>query len=143
MDFFFDFSIFKIFVTVNIFNRFDNRKDILALAIILPKAGKHFHIGNVSLQNIHPIYRSAELAIILGRMRGHGFGYEACKLIVEHGFNAMNLHRISCGTFSTNSAMQKIARKLGMEREGIRKYAAYKDGAWVDVYEYGMCRFDK
>lgn len=113
----------------------------LALAIIDKKVGSH--IGNISLQNIHPTYHSAELAIILGSKRGKGYGLEAANLICEHGFNAMNLHRISCGTFRHNIAMQKIAVKLGMKLEGIRREAAYKDGKWVDVFEYGMVRFDK
>jgi len=121
----------------------DNRKDVIALAIIFPKADKHYHIGNVSLQNIHPINRSAELAIIMGRMHGHGFGFEACKLIVNHGFSVLGLHRITYGTFRHNIAMQKIALKLGMKLEGIRRQAAWKDGEWADVFEYGMVRFDK
>ena len=100
------------------------------------------HIGNISLQNIHPINRSADLAVIIGYKKywGQGYGYEACKLIVEHAFKELNLRRISCGTFNTNYGMQAIANKLCMKREGMRKEAVYKNGQWLDVIEYGLLR---
>lgn len=98
------------------------------------------HIGNVALQNIHPIYRSADFAIVIGDKRawGRGLGYEAAKLIINHGFNGLGLLRIACGTFSNNDAMCKLASKLGMREEGRRRKAAYKYGEWRDVIEYGL-----
>ena len=115
----------------------DSRKDVLALAIIDKKVGNH--IGNISLQNIHPVYRSAELAIILDNIAwAKGFATEAVKLIIAHGFNALNLHRISCATFRHNQGMRSLAIKAGFRIEGICKQAAWKDGNWVDVVEYGL-----
>jgi [ribosomal protein S5]-alanine N-acetyltransferase len=98
------------------------------------------HIGNVALQNISLINRNAEFAIILGDRShwGKGVGELASKAILEHGFNKLNLHRIYCGTAATNEGMKKLALKLGMKEEGIRKEHLFLSGKWVDVVEYGI-----
>lgn len=115
-------------------------EDRIVLAIEDRVSG--LHIGNVSLQSIHPVYRSAELAILLGDPASHGkgVGSECCRLMVEHGFMRLNLHRIYLGTFSTNSGMLRIAQKLGMKEEGRRREAAFKNGVYVDVIEFGLLR---
>lgn len=110
----------------------------LILAIVRREDDRH--IGNIALQNIHPVYRSAEFSIILGERATWGKGYatEAAQLLYEHGFAALNLHRIACGTFSDNLAMQRLAASLGMREEGRRRQAAFKRGRYVDVIEYGI-----
>lgn len=100
------------------------------------------HIGNVSLLDIDWISRSANFAVLLGDREfwGRGLGYEAGKLVVEYGFQRLNLHRIYCGTSSHNVGMQKLAEKLHMVKEGIRRQAMYKSGEYVDILEYGLLR---
>jgi RimJ/RimL family protein N-acetyltransferase len=118
-----------------------NSKDNLVLAIIA-KNGKH--IGNISLQKIDFVSRNAEYAIILGEKDywGKGIAKEASALILKHGFEELNLHRIYCGTSENNKAMQKLAFALGMKEEGRRKEALYKNGKYVDIIEYGLLRKD-
>jgi [ribosomal protein S5]-alanine N-acetyltransferase len=118
-----------------------NRSD-LVLAII--DAGSGTHIGNISLQQIHPVYHSAEFAIVIGDKAfwSKGYGLEAGKLICGHGFSRLNLHRIYCNTFDNNTAMKKLALSLGMAEEGRRKEAAYTQGSYLDVIEYGMTKED-
>lgn len=115
-------------------------KESLILAIVASDEG--CHIGNVALQAIHPVYHSAELSIILGDQAywGKGFAIEACRLICRHGFDALNLNRISCGTFAPNAGMRNLALALGMREEGVRRQAAYKNGHFIDVVEFGMLR---
>lgn len=115
-------------------------KNALILAIIDKQTSKH--IGNVSLQAINFINRSAELAILLGERDswGKGIGTEACRLMMMHGFKSLNLHRIYLGTASSNHGMQKIADRLGMSREGCRKEAFFKNGVYEDIIEYGIIR---
>jgi len=110
----------------------------LVLAIIDKASGRH--IGNVSLQAIDWMSRNAEFAIILGEREwwGKGIGAEASKMMVEHGFKVLNLHRIYCFTPTANVPMRKIAERLGFEEEGIQKEALYKDGMFHDVVAYGL-----
>lgn len=117
-----------------------SQKRDLVLAIIAKDSGKH--IGNISLQNIHPTNQSAEYAIILGDKEywGKGIAKEASHLILKHGFEELNLHRIYCGTSVKNIPMQKLADSLGFAQEGIRKDAMFKNGEFVDVIEYGLLR---
>jgi ribosomal-protein-alanine N-acetyltransferase len=98
------------------------------------------HIGNISLQSISWVDRSAEIAFVLGEKEywGKGVMLEAGKMILDHGFNMLNLHRIHCGTTSDNQGMQKLAEKLGMEKEGVRKEALFNNGKFHDVIEYGI-----
>jgi len=112
----------------------------LVLAIVDKENGTH--IGNIALQKIDLISRNAEYAILVGDKAywGKGVGKEASQLILRHGFEAMNLHRIYCGTASTNAGMQKLATSLGFIEEGRRKEAHYKNGAYADLIEYGLLK---
>jgi RimJ/RimL family protein N-acetyltransferase len=71
---------------------------------------------------------------------GKGYGEEAAFLITAYGFERLNLHRIYCGTFGNNVSMKKLAIKLGMRQEGIRREAVYKEGNYLDIYEYGLLK---
>lgn len=98
------------------------------------------HIGNVSLQDIDDVNRSAELAIIIGDKDfwDKGVGKEACQLVIDHGFNDLNLHRIYCGTSDENIGMQKLAVKLGFQQEGSAREALFKNGAYRHILNFGL-----
>jgi [ribosomal protein S5]-alanine N-acetyltransferase len=117
-------------------------RDALVLAVVLRDRNRH--IGNIALQHIHPVYHSAEFAIILGDRRawGRGYGHEAGRLLCDHGFSALNLHRIACATFEGNAAMRQLALSLGMKEEGRRRQAAFKQGRYVDVVEFGVLKVE-
>lgn len=118
----------------------NNSNSQLVLAVINKEDGDH--IGNVSLQNINYINRTAEFAIIIGEKKywGKGVGKECGKLIIEHGFLELNLHRIYCGTLSKNSGMIKLAETLGFKKEGVRREAEFKNGKYIDVIEFGLLK---
>ncbi len=101
---------------------------------------KDTHIGNISLQSIDYINRSAELAIIIGEKAvwGKGYSTSACELIIRHGFERMNLNRIYCGTSELNIGMQKLALRVGMTFEGRRIKALFHRNKYVDMLEYGI-----
>jgi len=115
-------------------------KDKLVLAIIRSK--DNAHIGNIALDNINYINRTAELSVIIGDKScwNKGYGKQAARLICDHGFLALNLNRVACGTFEDNVGMRKLAECLGMAEEGRRRKAVYKLGRYVDIIEYGMLR---
>jgi len=98
------------------------------------------HVGNIALQEINWVNRSAEFAILIGDRTawGNGYGRDAARLLLDHGFNALNLHRVHCGTFEDNETMQRLALYLGMREEGRRREAAFKDGRYVDILEFGV-----
>lgn len=110
----------------------------IVLAIVIKE--NNMHIGNISLQDINYINRSAEFAILIGEKKywGRGYSKEAAYLIVNHGFQEINLHRIHCGTSAKNIPMQKLANFLGMTEEGRRREAMFKHKRFVDMIVYGL-----
>jgi RimJ/RimL family protein N-acetyltransferase len=112
----------------------------LVLAIV--ESNSQLHVGNISLQNINWIDRAAEYAILLGdpSSRGKGLSKEASDLILAHGFQQLNLHRIYCGTAEDNLPMQKLAKHMGMELEGRRRKALFKNDEYKDILEFGILR---
>lgn len=114
--------------------------DCLVLAVYARQDDRH--IGNISLSSIDYVHRNAEFAILMGEADywGKGLAKEAALLIVRHGFETLNLHRIHCGTHAENIAMQKLALYLGMQEEGRRRHAMFKNGSYADVIEYGVLR---
>ena len=98
------------------------------------------HVGNVALQDRDTLHRTADLAIVVGDRTawGSGVGLAAARLVVGHGFAALGLHRITAATFAENAAMRRLAERLGMVEEGVRRAARFKHGAHRDVVEYGL-----
>ncbi|MDT8375589.1 MAG: GNAT family protein [Mariprofundaceae bacterium] len=112
----------------------------LVWAIIEKERGKH--IGNITLQSIDPVNRSAEFAIIIGDKScwGKGYAYEAARVLFSHGFRKLGLNRIHCGTSENNVGLLHLAKKLGMRQEGIRRQALFENGAFVDAVEFGLLK---
>jgi ribosomal-protein-alanine N-acetyltransferase len=113
-----------------------------SLNLALVHKTEHIHIGNIALQDIDYLNQSADFAIMLGEKAfwGQGLALEASQSILRHGFEQLNLNRISCATSSENVAMQKLAIKLGMSQEGLRKKALFKQGSFHDLIEFGILR---
>lgn len=100
------------------------------------------HIGNVSLQDISQVDRTAEFAILMGDKRhwGKGVASLAAKALLYHAFNKLNLERVYCGTADTNWAMKGLAGALGMIQEGTRRSQLYLEGRRVDLVEFGILK---
>lgn len=100
------------------------------------------HIGNISLQDISFINRTAEFAILIGN-KGHwgqGVARLAGTAILKHGFTKLNLERIYCGTAASNDGMNALATSLGMQVEGRRRKHLFLEGARIDVLDYAILR---
>lgn len=120
-------------------NNIENNK-IIVWKILTKENGISFWIGNVSLQKFNWIDRSAELAIIIGNIAEHkqGVGTKACLLVIRHGFDKLNLHRIWTGTAKTNIGMNRVCEKLDMQHEGILKDGIFLNGQYEDINLYGI-----
>ncbi len=108
------------------------------LVFAVHSASDKRHAGNVSLSEISWPNRSAEIAIMVGdpASRGKGLGEASVKLVLDFAFSKLHLHRIKMGMTLTNQAMNKIAEKLGFQREGIFKDALFKNGTYHDIVQW-------
>ncbi len=96
-------------------------------------------VGWVNLKHIKEDSRKAEFGIrILPEHQGKGLGTEASNLIIQYGFETLNLHRIYGRTFEFNSASKALMEKLGFKREGTKRKAVFKDGEYRDVALYSL-----
>lgn len=101
-----------------------------------------YHIGNIALQSINFIDKTAELAILIGETEiwGKGYGTDACELVLKHAFEKLNLNRIYLGTIEPNIGMRKVAEKLNMALEGKSMEAFWFNGKYVPIYHYAILR---
>jgi RimJ/RimL family protein N-acetyltransferase len=98
------------------------------------------HIGNIKIGNIHPIYRYADVGLIIGNKNFHGKGVatEALKLCIEFAFTHLQLHRLYAGIYDVNIGSIKAFEKAGFIREGCEKEKCLFEGRRVDTYIYGL-----
>lgn len=93
-------------------------------------------IGGADLRTSSPEDRCAELGIAIGdRTRWHGgYGTDAVATLCRFGFEMMNLHRIELWVFAENERAVRLYERLGFQREGTRRQAAWKFGRWHDLH---------
>ena len=91
-------------------------------------------IGNCSFDEIDLIHRNATLGIFIGdeRNRGNGYGKEAIKLLLEYGFNNLNLNNIMLNVYEFNKRAIKVYESLGFKKFGTRHKSNYFKGKFYD-----------
>ena len=99
-------------------------------------------IGNCGFHNLDWRCRSAEVGIFIGEksMWNMGFGTEAMRLLLQHGFETLNLNRISLDVYSTNHRAIRSYEKAGFVLEGRKRQAMYKNGHYVDILFMSVLR---
>jgi RimJ/RimL family protein N-acetyltransferase len=112
----------------------------LALAIVLKDGDRH--VGNAGLHAISSFNRSAEFGLLIGDkdVWGEGYGPEAGRLILDHGFRQLGLHRIFLRVFSFNERAQRVYAKLGFVREGTLRESYFRDGTFHDTLVMSILR---
>jgi RimJ/RimL family protein N-acetyltransferase len=63
-------------------------------------------------------------------------------MILEYGFNELNLVKITGNAYEMNIGSWKICEKIGMKRELVLKKQAYVKGKYVDEYQYYIFKVD-
>jgi diamine N-acetyltransferase len=94
-------------------------------------------IGTTLLADIDHRDRTAEYAILIGEgaSRGHGYGTETTRLMLDYAFTALGLHSVWLSVFAFNLAGIRAYEKAGF-REVARRRQAYLIAAqmWDLVY---------
>lgn len=97
-------------------------------------------VGVVGLTSIDYIHSKAELSIyIFPEYFNRGFGTEACKAILDIGFNTFNLNRIWAEVFEGNPAI-KLYEKVGFILEGTLRQTYYKCGKYINSLMYSILK---
>lgn len=91
-------------------------------------------IGNCGLMGIDNVNRTAELGLFIGDAgyRGRGFGGETIGLLLDYGFNYLNLNNIMLRYFAYNNAGKRCYEKSGFRQIGCRRQAKLIGGQYYD-----------
>jgi diamine N-acetyltransferase len=97
-------------------------------------------VGLVGLKGLENRSRSAEYWIYIGNLavRRMGFAEQATRMILDYGFNVLNLHRVFLKVHATNTAAVALYHKLGFVSEGVLRDGSFNDGKFVDVLCYSV-----
>jgi len=94
-------------------------------------------IGNIGLFDINHICRNAQCGLFIGEKenRNKGYGREALTLLLEYGFDTLNLNNVMLKVFSYNEIAISCYKRVGFKIIGERRNSYYINGAYYnDVY---------
>lgn len=93
-------------------------------------------IGAISLYDIDNINKRAEFGrFYIGEdaCLGKGYGEEALRVLLEHGFNDIGLNKIYADVFSNNYRIIRLYSKVGFVTEAILMQHYLVSGEFTDV----------
>jgi RimJ/RimL family protein N-acetyltransferase len=113
--------------------------DVMTLAIVPDDVGQV--VGDVTLFWRSVEHQAGEIGFILHPdHRGKGYAHEASIPLLEMGFGAMKLHRMTGRLDGRNAASGKVLSGLGMRQEAHLVENEWVKGEWTDEIVYAMLR---
>jgi len=110
------------------------RKDpaILNFAIIINEG--NVHIGSIGFLHLNHRKQNAELGIVIGEKTqwNKGYGGEAIGMLLDFGFNELNLHRIYLRVDASNIRGIRCYQRCGFMEEGRLRNTIYQQGHFED-----------
>jgi len=99
--------------------------------------------GTVGLNRFDELWRTCNLGYwIRSDLAGQGLATEAGAAVVSFAFDQLGLHRLELTVAVDNVASQRVAEKIGFQREGTKRQAYIVDGRAVDAFAYGLLASD-
>ena len=90
----------------------------------------HSAIANVSGVMVHPDFR--------GRRVAGG----AARLLARHLIEDLGFHRVQLECYGFNAVALRVFERAGFTREGVRRAAYWRHGAWNDGVLFGLVAED-
>jgi RimJ/RimL family protein N-acetyltransferase len=98
-------------------------------------------VGDLAINDWDPPNRSCNFRIALGpRGRNRGLGSEATRLIVDHVFTNLPIHRIGLDVFSFNPRAAHVYQRVGFVTEGVQRATLLWDGEYHDSIMMSILR---
>ena len=142
----------EVTVNLNIFNsvmNIETEKDFLTklskehnYAIVDLKTDKL--LGSCGFVELDHLNRTAETGIFIGNKNywNKGYGTESLQLLLDYGFNALNLNSVMLRVFSFNERAIKMYRKTGFKVMGKRREALQRGGKSFDIIYMDILKKD-
>lgn len=92
-------------------------------------------IGSISIENINMQNRTGVLGLFIGdeEYRNNGYGTEAIRLILDYGFNYLNLNSIKLDLISCNERALNCYKKCGFKEYGRWRKSKFVNGKYYDT----------
>ncbi|UOY03806.1 GNAT family N-acetyltransferase [Blastococcus sp. PRF04-17] len=102
-------------------------------------------VGEVVLSDLDPDNGSVGFRISLAgpAVFGRGFGTEMTRLVLDHAFDTIGLHRVELEVYAHNPRARRVYEKCGFVLEGRRRDALLWDGVRHDALLMGALRTDR
>jgi diamine N-acetyltransferase len=99
-------------------------------------------IGCVDLFDFDPKNKRAGIGILIADRadRGKGFASEALHLIIDYGFEILDLHQIYSTVRIDNESSIALFKKTGFEVTGLKQDWVYEQGKFYDEYTMQLLR---
>lgn len=100
-------------------------------------------IGACGLCYINWIHRNADFSLYIGVEGSYiddTFAPDAGRVLLNYGFNELNLHRIYAEVFEFDQKKKWLMEKLGFSHEGTLRDSQWADGKWNNSLVYGVIR---
>ena len=116
--------------------------DSLAMAIHVRDSDRL--IGTCALSQLDADNGSALFHITIGEKDtwGRGYGTEATRLMIDHAFSGLGLHRVALSVFAFNERAIRSYRSVGFVVEGRAREAIWRDGRWWDEISMSLLDAD-
>lgn len=92
-------------------------------------------VGMIDLFEFDPVNMRAGIGILVDKKwQNKGYASEALVLLIEYGFNTLNLHQLYCSIGVYNDPSLKLFQKHGFKITGQKEQWTKKHGTWADEY---------
>jgi len=109
----------------------------------IKKSDDNAFVGLAGMRVYEERFRMGEIFYKLApQFWGVGYATETAKVLLNFGFEILNLHRIEAGTATENIGSIRVLEKIGMAREGRRRKILPIRGEWYDNYHYAILEND-
>ena len=115
-----------------------------ALAMAVHEKTTNRLIGTCAFSQLDGENGSALYHITIGEADawGHGYGTEATRLMLDHAFGTLSLHRIGLFVFEFNERAIRAYKRCGFVIEGRSRESIWRDGRWWDELAMSVLESD-
>jgi len=101
-------------------------------------------VGCVAFERVSEQHRIVEAGrfAVHPRFRGRGYGVALARAFQRHVLVDLGFHRIELKVYGFNERALAHAERAGYVREGVKRRAYLKDGAWQDAVLYALLQED-
>ena len=124
--------------------RMQNEREAgISVAYIIEKKVENEFCGLIEVRDIDHEHSQGELSFWLAiKDWGHGYMSEVVQIIVQYGFEVLNLNRLYAYHMLRNPATGRVLEKNGFKQEGLLRQRVQKWGQYEDVALWAILRQD-